>query len=110
MGSTSSTSAEADIVTTLELKSIYQAAGGQSISAADAVRILESILSRDSSEDLTISEIRSALEALRDLINVNTKEILNLNTLLAKLIFALIEQGVKIQDKELLNELKIYLK
>lgn len=96
-------------ITTSELKGYYTSAGKQATSAADIVRVLDVILDRDSEEDLTVAEIEDSLTALRDAVLVNTKDILYLHTLLAKLIFELTEQGIKIKNKELLNELKLYL-
>ena len=109
-GTTHSDSTTELIITTAELKSYYATMGRQNASAADAVRILDVILDRDAEEDLTIAEIESSLLALRSLIDINTKEIFRLNLLLAKLIFILFEQGIEIKDKELLNEMKQYLK
>jgi len=40
----------------------------------------------------------------------NTREILYLHRLIALLIFELLEQGIEVESKELINELKIYLK
>lgn len=99
-----------DVVTTSELRDYYQIAGGQNATAADAVRILDAILNRDASEDLTVSEIRTSLSLLSSAVDKNTKEILNLNNLLASLIGELLVQGIEINNKELLNEFKQYYK
>lgn len=55
-------------------------------------------------------ELDEILTGFQQQITVNTLEIRYLHTLLAKLIFVLLEQGIDIEDKELLNEIKLYLK
>lgn len=96
-------------MTTEELKGFYETVSGQAASANDIVRVLDVILDRDSEEDLTVTEIEDSITALRDIVTVNTKDIFYLHTLLAKLIFELVEQGIEIENKELLNEIKKYL-
>jgi len=49
------------------------------------------------------------LEEIDKILKAHTKELLYLNRLLALLLFELIEQGIEIESKELLEELKIYL-
>lgn len=55
-------------------------------------------------------ELGAILSGLTRQVLLNTLEINLLHRLNAKLIFTLMEQGIKIEDKELINELKIYLK
>lgn len=59
--------------------------------------------------DIDFTTIDNSIEVLTLLISSNTKQIEDLNRLLAQLIFELINQGIKIQSEELLNELKTYL-
>jgi len=50
------------------------------------------------------------LNGLQLQIDINTKEILRLNNLLALLIFELLEQGIEMSSKELNEELETYIK
>lgn len=93
------------VITASELKGYYEKMGGQPTTAADAVRILDVILDRDASEDLTVADIRSAITALRDSVVVLSSQIENLHRLNGLLYAELIEQGVTIENEELLNEL-----
>lgn len=91
-----------------ELKDIYESAKGQFVTAADIVRTLDTIINSPSNT-LTPSQIQSAIKAIRDLVVINTDEIQCLHTLMGLLVLELTEQGVKIESKELIDELK-YLK
>ena len=57
----------------------------------------------------TNAELGEILTGLTRQTLVNSKEILYLHRLLALLIFELLEQGIPIENKELINEIKIYL-
>lgn len=90
-------------------KQFYQSAGGQNATSADLVRILGAILNRDAGENLEIADINSALKALTDSVVLLNSQIEYLNRLNGLLIFELIEQGIKIESKELIEELN-YIK
>lgn len=55
-------------------------------------------------------ELTIVLNSLQSQINNNSKEILQLNNLLARLIFELLEQGIEMESKELNEELETYIK
>jgi hypothetical protein len=55
-------------------------------------------------------ELGDILLSLANSINVNTKEILFLKHLIAQLTFEIVDQGVKINNKDLIENLNIYLK
>lgn len=95
-------------ITTSELKGYYETMDGQQVTADDAVRILDVILNRDASEDLTITDINNALTSLRDSVVLLNDEIECLYRLNGLLIFELLEKGINIESKELINELKTY--
>ena len=100
----------AETLSSSELRDIYQPMRSQDARIADIVRILDSIIDRDTEEDLTIEEVETSITSLRDLIVANTREILYLHNLIGLLVFELLEQGIEIKDKKLLNEIKLYLK
>jgi hypothetical protein len=58
----------------------------------------------------TSEELGAILTDFQQQITVNKLEIRYLHTLLAKLIFELYSQGIEISDKELLNEMRTYIK
>jgi hypothetical protein len=97
-------------ITLSDLIAAYNRGPGNTAYLIDISRALELIVARDEEEDSESSDFSADIASLYRLVNVNTKEILNLNRLLALLIFELIEQGIEIQSKELLTELKTYLK
>lgn len=100
----------AGVLSISELINIYNSGKGNTAYLVDVVRVLESIASRDASEDATIEDIRTEISTLSAAILVNTKEIQHLHSLLALLIFELLDQGIPIENKQLLEELKLYLK
>lgn len=100
--------AEVSPIGATELRGIYVNAGNQTASAVNIVSVIDLILDRDASTSATTDELLALISNLRDVIVVNTKEILAVNMLLAKLILALLKQGIEVDDKELLNELKKY--
>jgi len=106
----STTTTETTIPNAEELKAIYEPIRNQDARIADAVRILDAIIARDTEEDLSTAELLASIEALRNLIIGNTKEILYLHNLIGKLVFELVDQGIEIQSKELINELELYVK
>ncbi len=97
-------------LTAEELSSVYQNAFNNSVYGVDIYRVLQAIIDRDRSEDSETATLEADIADLARLISINTKEIAYLHRLLALLIFELIEQGIEIESKELLNELKLYLK
>lgn len=97
------------ILTAEELKDIYIRGIGNTAYLGDIVRVLDAIIDRDSGEDATVETLEADIRMLASLIAKNTKEILYLHRLIALLVFELIEQGIEIESKELLNELKTYL-
>jgi len=98
------------VIGVTELKEIYTSAFAQDARISDILRVLDAIIDRDSTEDATIESLSADIAALARLISINTKDILRLNMLLGKLIFELVEQGIEIENKELLNEMKLYYK
>lgn len=111
MGSSSSSSESSSTneISLSDLRSFYNKARGNNAYLVDLVNILDLIIARDSAEDSETSTITTDIDALYRLISINTKEILYLHRLLALLIFELAEQGIEVESKELLTELKIYL-
>lgn len=112
--SSSDGSADSDTLTPIAetpsyYKQFYTSAEGQNVTAADLVRILGSIISTNSADELTISEIQTALGLLSDSIVLLNSQIEYLHRLNGLLIFELIDQGIKIQSKELIEELN-YIK
>lgn len=108
MGSSSDSSATTDsnhVITLDELKGFYVSAQGQSVTAADIVRVLDVVIPAISSEDSSATDLNTALIALRDLVVVNTKEIEYLHRLIGLLTLEFVNQGFEIGNKELLKEL-----
>lgn len=58
----------------------------------------------------TNEELATILNELTKSILVNSKEIIYLKHLIALVTFELLEQGIELPDKELMQNLKIYLK
>lgn len=114
MGATGPDSAESPvdnrILDAAELKELYSYAINQDARVMDLLRVLDAIIARDSKEDLTTTDLLSAISSLRDLILANTKEIQYLHLLVAKLIYTLLQNDLEVDDKELLNEMNQYLK
>lgn len=63
-------------------------------------------ISGDPESNVTLKEI---LDDLQNQINVNKLEILYLHQLIAKIIFTLESQGLKVEFGELIDEMKTYL-
>ena len=104
-------SADAPSSLTIEdLLKIYERLPGTTVYFTDLINILNSISERDASEDATIETLSADISALSSIIAKNTKEILYLHRLIALLVFELIEQGIEVESKELLNEFKTYIK
>ena len=93
-----------------ELRTIYTSAFAQDARISDILRVLDAIIDRDTTEDVTIETLNADIAALARLISINTKDILYLNILLGKLIFELYSQGIEINNKELLQEMKLFYK
>lgn len=93
-----------------ELFEWYNIARSQNAQISDVVRVLQAIAARDTAEDSTIALINETLATLSALILKNTNEIQYLHNLVGLLVFELIEKGVKIENKKLINELKLYAK
>ena len=106
----SSSSATESTITAAELKTIYTSAFAQDARISDILRVLDAIIDRDTTEDVTIETLNADIAALARLISINTKDILYLNILLGKLIFELYSQGIEINNKELLQEMKLFYK
>lgn len=96
-------------ITLEELRSYWSVAVTPNPSFNDAVTLLDLIIARDADEDSTIESIRSDISVLAAITSANTKELLRINSLIALLLFELMEQGIEIESKELLTELKLYL-
>ena len=93
-----------------QIKEIYDVAPGNTAYLVDLSRILDAIISRDASEDTTVETLSTDISALANLIAINSKQILYLHRLIGLLVFELVNQGIEIESKELLNELEIYVK
>lgn len=73
-------------------------------------RWIEADWERVNITELDTTDIDRSFAILTAQVALNTTEIETLNRLLAKLLFELIEQGIEIQDQELINEVELYLK
>lgn len=60
--------------------------------------------------DINFSSVDHKIDVLSTMIASNSNETERLNRLLSKLIFELTEQGIDIQDKELINQIKLFIK
>lgn len=107
MASTGADSRPSDSKITLEqLRAYYELAKTSPASIEDIIRVMDLLSSISSSEEATTADLQAQIDILKQALLVNSSNILYLHRLIGLLTFELIEQGVKIESKELINQIE----
>jgi len=91
-----------------DLIAIYESIPGNTAYITDLLIALRAISARDANEDASVESLSDDIATLSALILANTREILYLHSLVGRLVLELIEQGIEIESKKLLQELELY--